>query len=157
MAGPSFSEHRHDKLHRSCHDKEDGEDQTDTTRQLIVGGFLIYRKIKISFVSCAESLCVECERHPPLGAATEVDHILPIEDGGAMYDEENLQPLCKPHHSRKTARDKANPPPRLFTDGGGTKGCVSRTLEDGRGTRRTGNARLSTAGRGGRKSTTLSP
>ena len=41
-------------------------------------------------------------------SATEVDHILPIEDGGAMYDEANLQALCKPHHSRKTARDKAN-------------------------------------------------
>ena len=50
-------------------------------------------------------LCVECS---PLGAATEVDHIVPIEDGGAMYDEANLQGLCKPHHSRKTARDKAN-------------------------------------------------
>ena len=42
-----------------------------------------------------------------LVSAIEVDHILPLEDGGAMYDEENLQPLCKPHHSRKTARDKA--------------------------------------------------
>ena len=41
-------------------------------------------------------------------SATEVDHILPLEDGGAVYDEANLQPLCKPHHSRKTARDKAN-------------------------------------------------
>ncbi len=43
-----------------------------------------------------------------LVSAIEVDHILPIEDAGAMYDAANLQALCKPHHSRKTARDKVN-------------------------------------------------
>ena len=43
-----------------------------------------------------------------LVSATGVDDILPIEDGGAMYDEANLQGLCKPHHSSKTARDRAN-------------------------------------------------
>lgn len=36
-------------------------------------------------------------------AATDVDHIIPIEDGGDPWDEANLRPLCHPHHSRKTA------------------------------------------------------
>ena len=45
--------------------------------------------------------------HGLLGVATEVDHVLPMADGGAMYDEANLQALCKSHHSQKTARDKA--------------------------------------------------
>ena len=54
-------------------------------------------------------------------SATEVDHILPIEDGGAIYEEANLQGLCKSHHSRKTARDKANRqrlPVQLTGEGG---------------------------------------
>jgi 5-methylcytosine-specific restriction protein A len=35
-------------------------------------------------------------------AATDVDHIIAIEDGGDPWDEDNLRPLCHPHHSRKT-------------------------------------------------------
>lgn len=37
-------------------------------------------------------------------AATHVDHVVPLERGGARFDEGNLQPLCAPCHSRKTAR-----------------------------------------------------
>ena len=35
--------------------------------------------------------------------ATEVDHYVAIEDGGAPYDLANLRSACKPCHSRKTA------------------------------------------------------
>lgn len=35
-------------------------------------------------------------------AATELDHVTPLADGGAD-DESNYQGLCKPHHSSKTA------------------------------------------------------
>lgn len=38
--------------------------------------------------------------------ATETDHIVPLEDGGAD-DESNYQSLCKGHHSAKTRRDAA--------------------------------------------------
>ena len=47
-------------------------------------------------------------RHPMCGCgalATEVDHKQRIADGGAMYDEGNLQAMCKPCHSRKTVRE----------------------------------------------------
>ena len=37
--------------------------------------------------------------------ATDVDHIVPIEEGGAPWDEENLQALCHSHHSSKTAKE----------------------------------------------------
>lgn len=36
-------------------------------------------------------------------AAKHVDHVIAIEDGGDPWDEDNLRPLCHPHHSRKTA------------------------------------------------------
>lgn len=37
--------------------------------------------------------------------AVEVDHITPLRHGGARLDRTNLQPLCHPCHSAKTARD----------------------------------------------------
>lgn len=40
--------------------------------------------------------------------ATEVDHIVPVEDGGAMWDRNNLQGLCKSCHSSKTRHDVAS-------------------------------------------------
>lgn len=44
--------------------------------------------------------CVICNR-----MATEIDHIIPIRRGGALYDECNLQAMCHECHSRKTARE----------------------------------------------------
>lgn len=40
-----------------------------------------------------------------LSLATELDHIVNVAAGGAMWDEENLRPLCKPHHDAKTQRE----------------------------------------------------
>ncbi|RMD50590.1 HNH endonuclease [Candidatus Parcubacteria bacterium] len=40
--------------------------------------------------------------------ATEVDHIVAIEDGGELYSYENLQPLCKSCHSTKTGKEVYN-------------------------------------------------
>jgi 5-methylcytosine-specific restriction protein A len=34
--------------------------------------------------------------------ATDVDHVVPIRDGGAPFRRANLQALCKKHHSEKT-------------------------------------------------------
>jgi|GEM_PF-1330210 len=38
-------------------------------------------------------------------AAELVDHIIPLRQGGSMWDEENHQPLCRVHHAHKTAED----------------------------------------------------
>jgi 5-methylcytosine-specific restriction protein A len=49
-----------------------------------------------------------CEHHLARGetvAATEVDHIVRASRGGAWFDADNLQSLCKPCHSRKTAAE----------------------------------------------------
>jgi 5-methylcytosine-specific restriction protein A len=52
----------------------------------------------------AEPLCRACstEAHP-IGA-TDVDHIVPIRDGGT-HEMANLQPLCGLCHRRKTAHE----------------------------------------------------
>ena len=37
--------------------------------------------------------------------ATDVDHVIPLAEGGDRYDPINLQSLCKQHHDTKTTRD----------------------------------------------------
>lgn len=39
-----------------------------------------------------------CQEAP----ATEVDHIVPVARGGALYSDENLQDLCSECHRAKT-------------------------------------------------------
>ena len=55
--------------------------------------------------------CAHCDR-----AANEVDHIQTLRDGGAKYDLENLQALCKSCHSRKTQAEMNGRSPRLGCD-----------------------------------------
>jgi len=54
-------------------------------------------------------VCAHCGR-----GASEVDHIVPLSEGGAHLDPGNSQALCKGCHSRKT---------RAEQDGGKLKGC----------------------------------
>lgn len=50
-------------------------------------------------------LCVNCEKEGRVTAATEVDHVVPLAQGGTN-DDDNLQALCHSCHSRKTATDQ---------------------------------------------------
>ena len=46
--------------------------------------------------------CCVCKRlgfHTPIA---EVDHVISLREGGAPFDEKNLQGLCKKHHAQKT-------------------------------------------------------
>lgn len=49
--------------------------------------------------------------------ATEIDHIIPVRQGGAVWDDDNLQALCKPCHSVKTIVDGSRGEQRAL------KGC----------------------------------
>ncbi len=50
--------------------------------------------------------CVQCAAEDHLVPATEVDHIVPHKgDRKLFWDKTNWQPLCKPCHSRKTAKE----------------------------------------------------
>lgn len=50
--------------------------------------------------------------------ATEVDHVVPLEQGGAVFDWSNLQSLCQDCHTDKTRQDLGQKPrPRIGADG----------------------------------------
>lgn len=51
-------------------------------------------------------LCADCQDLGLVVPATEVDHIIPHRgDRGLFWQRRNWQSLCKPCHSRKTARE----------------------------------------------------
>ena len=52
-----------------------------------------------------QPLCEECQRNGRITAATMVDHITPIKQGGAALNMANLQSLCWSCHSRKSVEE----------------------------------------------------
>lgn len=56
-------------------------------------------------VLAEEPLCRFCRDRGRVTAAQEVDHVLPLADGGT-HDRDNLRPLCKSCHSTHTGRSK---------------------------------------------------
>ena len=50
-------------------------------------------------------LCVECAKEGKTVVATEVDHIVPLSKGGDFWEPSNHCAMCKPCHSRKTAKE----------------------------------------------------
>jgi len=64
-----------------------------------------WKALRRSFIT-ANPLCADCAELGLVVAAEEVDHIEPHRgDRSKFYDRMNLQSLCKPCHSRKTARE----------------------------------------------------
>lgn len=51
-------------------------------------------------------LCCHCEQEGRVSQADEVDHVVPLWDGG-RDDESNYQSLCVPCHKAKTAGEAA--------------------------------------------------
>ncbi|MBM7795195.1 HNH endonuclease [Pseudoglutamicibacter cumminsii] len=92
--------------HRFCPAHARAEDERYRTYQLDPAINKRYdhrrRKIRNAYIQ-AHPLCEQCQTQGRVTPAQEVDHIVPLEDGGT-HDEANLQALCKPCHSSKTAR-----------------------------------------------------
>lgn len=65
-----------------------------------------WRAVRAAFLR-AHPLCRLCEARGALVAATVVDHVTPLKDGGARFDWGNLDALCVSHHNAKTARETA--------------------------------------------------
>ena len=78
--------------------------QADNGRTLALNG-TAWRKLR-AHVLAGEPLCRHCTAKGigPV-VATEVDH---ADNNPANNAPENLQPLCREHHSQKTARDQGH-------------------------------------------------
>mgnify|MGYP002853116460 CR=1 FL=1 len=59
-----------------------------------------WRKLR-EYVKRRNPLCAECLRNGIVTQGTLVDHIVPIEEGGAKMDLSNLQVLCAACHNKK--------------------------------------------------------
>lgn len=69
-----------------------------------------WQKARAAFLSRPENvLCRMCKAEGRITAATVVDHKVPHRgDEVLMWDQENWQPLCKPHHDgAKQALEKS--------------------------------------------------
>lgn len=64
-----------------------------------------WQKLRRMFLA-KHPLCEVCLREGRIEPAKIVDHIKEITDGGARYDEDNLQALCLSCHNTKTAEQK---------------------------------------------------
>ena len=66
-----------------------------------------WRNARAAYLA-AHPLCENDQAHRGLGVfADEVDHRVPIANGGAPFDQANLQALCRGCHALKTARERA--------------------------------------------------
>ncbi|MGX8703542.1 MAG: HNH endonuclease [bacterium] len=59
-----------------------------------------WRRVRARYISL-HPICEICGR----AAAEVVDHIVPINQGGAPLDESNFQALCSTCHNRKSGRE----------------------------------------------------
>lgn len=61
-----------------------------------------WKAVRQLVLSRDEFCCVECMKNGFVVAASVVDHILPINEGGAIYEMSNLQSLCSTCHNSKS-------------------------------------------------------
>lgn len=62
-----------------------------------------WRTIRAAYVA-EHPLCEDCQANDKLTPVAEVHHNVPLEHGGT-HDHSNLRSLCKPCHSRQSAKD----------------------------------------------------
>lgn len=63
-----------------------------------------------------QPLCVECMKVKRIAPATVVDHIKPHKGNEKLFfDINNLQPLCKSCHDRKTAKEDGRWKRKVYT------------------------------------------
>ena len=61
-----------------------------------------WRKLRGQIYDAENWRCAECGASRRL----ELDHVKPVEQGGARWDRGNLQPLCRSCHLSKTAKER---------------------------------------------------
>ncbi|WP_425057877.1 hypothetical protein SCACP_24430 [Sporomusa carbonis] len=68
-------------------------------------GFHQWKKLRQQKLS-RDPLCEHCAKESKVVPATVVDHIVPIKEGGAAWDMNNLQSLCRYHDDVKGLKDR---------------------------------------------------
>lgn len=69
-----------------------------------------WRRLRAVFLA-EHPLCADCQKRGRVVAAQVVDHKVPIRQGGAPLDPENLQALCATcHNSHKQSQDRGGKP-----------------------------------------------
>ena len=64
-----------------------------------------WEHLRLQFLR-AYPLCKACEKEDRFTPAEQVDHIVPLRQGGARLDPSNLQSLCTTCHNSKTAKER---------------------------------------------------
>ncbi|MGE5417491.1 MAG: HNH endonuclease [Acidobacteriota bacterium] len=100
---PHLTDSRFCEEHQKAADAQYNKHQRDPgTRKLYGRRWQRARKHHLA----EHPFCVQCEAENRLVPATEVDHIVPHKgDWQLFWDKSNWQSLCKPCHSRKTAKE----------------------------------------------------
>jgi 5-methylcytosine-specific restriction protein A len=86
--------------HRKQHQRKLDDPKT-STREREFYWSTRWRKTRARFIA-VYPWCVDCEAEGRRTLVEEVDHIVPIADGGDRWDWNNLRSLCSTHHSRRT-------------------------------------------------------
>ena len=71
-----------------------------------------WRKESLAFRK-VNRLCVICLKEGITQLSQVTDHILPIEQGGSVWDRSNWQALCIRHHNQKTYNENRKDKPEL--------------------------------------------
>ncbi len=100
---PALTDDRYCPQHERDRKRQaDARRKDDPLRRLY--GTARWKRLR-SQVLREEPLCRDCRAEGHVEASAEVDHIVPARRGGGFFDRANLQGLCHPHHSRKTASE----------------------------------------------------
>jgi 5-methylcytosine-specific restriction protein A len=89
-------------VHRPAHQTRVMRGVSTTTAKRMLGRKFQTRRERLMM---QQPLCVECDKQGVVTVGTELDHIVPLWDGGIDH-ESNLQNLCHRHHADKTAREQ---------------------------------------------------
>ncbi len=96
---------------RFCAEHQRQENRRYAAKRRARGADRVYggkwRKVR-RVVLAEEPLCRICREAGRSTPAADVDHIVPWRRGGALYALENLQPVCRPCHAAKTARERTD-------------------------------------------------
>lgn len=96
---PVWRKGRCERHHREAEAARSARRRATTNGIFKTNKWAMARKAVLS----GDPLCKVCDDV----ISTEVDHIIPLEDGGDPYRPEGLQQLCSPCHWAKTARENA--------------------------------------------------